>query len=597
MKWTLSDLTALINRLKGETGLEKKKEKELLGQLEDAHGKLKRLENIKNENDRLRTETDQLHEKLERILKQLIECGKEKEKYKKALEDVENWRKKWRQQLASPPLSYAIFVRPHPGGKLEEVDILAGGEFMKVALAITDLKAADLKCGWEVLLNKKKQVVEVTKADWSWGSAVTFKSYITPELAEVESSHSDIQQCYISPELRNSKLKEGDRLLNCGGLLVKILPKNDQAEHFLEAENISNVTWEQVGGLSRSVKKIQRILLPFKEKEIYVKVFRGKDMPKGLILHGPEGCGKTLCAKAIGADLGRSMKLPCFFMNIGGAELTNKYVGETARKIREVFARAREKAAEGALVVVFIDEIDSLFRSRDTSEHEPWMATDIGQFNQILDGVDPLGNILVLAATNRKDLVDKAILRPGRLGVDVKIPRPKGKRDVREILRIYLGSDLPFSAKYLESDIYEYTDYFGSGQSEQISLDKDREKIKEHFIDVIVNRLVYTGREIKVKFKDGTEFTVNNIFKVETAKGDEDAALKNYLSGAIIKSIVDGAKMIALERYHDAKEGGDKDAVPDITKKDFFMAIDEEVDRLKNNFKEAMNKPIPGFTQ
>ncbi len=358
---------------------------------------------------------------------------------------------------------------------------------------------------------------------------------------------------------------------------------------------MSSVTWEQVGGISKAVKKIQRTLLPFKEREAYLNILKGKDMPKGIILHGPEGCGKTLSAKAIGADLGRSLKLPCFFMNIGGAELVNKYVGETARKIREAFARAKEKAEQGALVVLFIDEIDGLFRSRDTSEHEPWMATDISQFNQIMDGIDPLGNVLVIGATNRKDLIDKAILRPGRLGVDIEVPRPKTKKDVTEILRIYLTADMPFSSKYFESNMYEYTDHFGSGEKVQVQLDKDREKIREHFIEVIMKRLLYTGKKIQVRLNDGSEFEIDNNFRVETARGDEDVALRKYLSGAIIKSIVDAAKMIALERYHDAKELGEKNVALDIKKKDFFMAIDEEVKRMKNNFKESKNKAIPGF--
>ncbi|MBI4991819.1 MAG: AAA family ATPase [Candidatus Harrisonbacteria bacterium] len=599
MKWKMSDLSVFLERLrKGKSGNAQKEnhqEKELLNQLQDAHERIKRLEAKAEENQQLRHERVQLSEEIQRLLKRLVECAKEKERYKKALEEVENWRKKWREQLASPPLTYGIFVRPHPGGKLEEVDVLIEGQFRKLPLAIPNTKATDLKSGWEVGVNGKSQVVEVTKLYWNWGSAVTFRSYINPELAEVESSHNEIQQCYISPDLKETRLKDGDRLLNCGGVLIRVLPKTEESEHFLDLQNVSDITWDQVGGLSKSVKKIQRILLPFKEREVYVKVFKGKDMPKGLILHGPEGCGKTLCAKAIGADLGRSLGLPCFFMNIGGAELTHKYVGETARKIREVFARAKEKAAEGALVVVFIDEIDSLFRSRDTSEHEPWMATDIGQFNQILDGVDPLGNILVLAATNRKDLVDKAILRPGRLGVDVFIPRPKTMRDVKEILRIYLAADLPFSRKYLENHIYKYIDSFGSGEEEEVVLSGDLEKIREHFIDLIAKRLAYTGREVKIRFSDGTELTVNNIFRVETVKGNEDVMLKNYLSGAIIKSIVDGAKMIALERYHRSKVAGEKDPVADIKKKDFFMAIDEEVERLKNNFKEAVNKPITGF--
>jgi proteasome-associated ATPase len=572
-------------------------EKELRQALEIAMQKLSAIEastkELGRENEALREEKKKLLENIRNLKKALEDCQTKNKHYEANFKKVESLR----QRLMQPPLRYGIFVRPHPGAKFNEIDILLGSELIKVPLAIQDVSSADLKCGWEVLVNGKNQVVEITKKHWTWGSAVTFRSRLSDELAEVEVGHGEIQQCYISPELKDVKLKEGDRLLNCGGLLVRVIPKNEEAEHFMDLENVSSVTWDQVGGISKAVKKIQRTLLPFKERDAYLKILKGKDMPKGMILHGPEGCGKTLSAKAIGADLGRSLGLPCFFMNIGGAELVNKYVGETARKIREVFARAKEKAAEGALVIVFIDEIDGLFRSRDTSEHEPWMATDISQFNQIMDGVNPLDNVLVIGATNRKDLIDKAILRPGRLGVDIEIPRPKTKKDVAEILRIYLTADLPFSAKYFESDTYEYVDHFGSGDRVQATLDKDREKIREHFISVMVSRLVYTGKKISVQLNDGTNFEVDNNFRVETKEGDRDVMLKNYLSGAIIKSIVDGAKMIALERYHEAKKAGAQNAALDIKKKDFFMAIDEEVKRMKNNFKESSNRAISGFSK
>jgi len=589
-------LKGFIDLFRRKNPSDPRNEKELRQVLAAAEQRLNALDatskELGKENELLREEKKKLTESIHHLRKALEDCNKKNKHNEEKLEKVE----KFYQGLKKPPLTYGIFVRPHPGGQPEEINILMGGELSKVFLAIPHLKGSDLKCGWEVLVNSKKQVVEITKNHWTWGSAVTFRSKLSDELAEVEVGHGEMQQCYLSPELKSTKLKDGDRLLNCGGLLVRVVPKSEEAEHFMDLENVSSVTWEQVGGISKAVKKIQRTLLPFKERDAYLKILKGKDMPKGIILHGPEGCGKTLSAKAIGADLGRSLGLPCFFMNIGGAELVNKYVGETARKIREVFARAREKAAENALVVVFIDEIDGLFRSRDTSEHEPWMATDISQFNQIMDGIDPLGNVLVIGATNRKDLIDKAILRPGRLGVDVEITRPKTKKDVAEILRIYLTADLPFARKYIERDEFEYTDHFESGERETVELNKDPERVRGHFVDVIVKRLLYTGKKIEIKLEDGTVLAIENTFRVETARGEEDVKLRNFLSGAIIKSIVDAAKMIALERYHQAKEAGEKDVQLDIKKKDFFMAIDEEAKRMRNNFRESAMKEI-GFTK
>ena len=363
-------------------------------------------------------------------------------------------------------------------------------------------------------------------------------------------------------------------------------------------DDISGMDWSQVGGLSKVVQKIQRAILPFKERETYMKLFKGKKLPRGMILHGPPGCGKTKCAKAIANDLASARGLKPYFMEFVGAELTDKYVGETSRKIREVFARAQEKAREGGLVLIFIDEIDSLFRSREGSEQEPWMATDVGQFNKILDGMDPLGDVLVIAATNQKHLVDKAILRPGRLGIDIYVPRPKTEADVREILRIYLTPDLPFARKYMDAKTYRYTDHFGTGKEETVEFNGNREKIGEHFIDVIIKRIFYDGSPKTMVFDDdGKEsFVVNNRFKASTPEGDKEILLKESLSGAVLENIVESAKALALERYNRRKGKGVKAEV-EITKKDFFRAVDEEMQRLKNSFRDSSQKSISGFTR
>ena len=559
----------------------------------------------KEELDRLREELKRLKEEIKKI-----ETSNELYKYSigslrkekarleatiRKLEKLATYYKGQSERLARSASDYAVFVRPHPGGQPDEIDILVGSELKKVALAVSGLTAKDLKCGWEVLINEKGNVAEVTKNYWTWGTTVSFKERLSEDTALVDGGMGEALQCFLSPELKGVPLKSGDSLLNCRGLLVKLFPKTEEADHLLDIEEI-NVGWSQIGGLSKAIKKIRRKILPFKDKEGYMKLFGGKSLPKGILLHGPEGCGKTQCAKAIATDLGKARGLKCYFMGVVGAELTNKYVGETARKLRELFARAEELAAQGALTLIFIDEFDSLFRSRDTAEQEPWMGTDIGQFNALLNGLQPLGNILVIGATNRKDLVDKAILRPGRMGIDIFIPRPRNEQDVKEILRIYLTANLPFAQKYYENDEYHYVDWFGSGQEARAALNKDPEKIREHFIEVITKRLLYDGPPIEITFEDdGLETVlVTNSFRAETREGEKEIILKNWLSGAILESIAENAKTIAFERYSNGKEAGLETKV-EIKKKDFFLAIDEEVQRLKNNFRKANSKSIVGF--
>ena len=539
------------------------------------------------------------------LRKHLSDCGERSRKlYKalnKALADNEYFRKIAKtlmEKFKNPPANHAIFWRIHPGGKPDEVDILSLGckEVKKVIFLVSGKDPKTVKSGSLVELGGQYDGALVEVLDlFPWGEEVKFREKLSEEIILVAVNDNQLEQCYLSPELKAISFKEGDGLLNCKGIITKVLPKTEEKEHLRNLEEVELVEWSQVGGLSNKIKQIKRTLLPFKLKDEYENKLKGKRPSRGIILHGPEGCGKTLCAKAIATDLARYRGTKFHFIEITGARLTDKYVGKTAGKLRELFARAKEKADDQNLVVVFIDEIDSLFRNRDTAEHEPWMATDIGQFNGILDGIEPLGNVIVIGATNHKDLVDKAILRPGRLGIDIYISRPKTRKDIKEILRIHLTKDLPFAKKYFEKDAYEYINHFKGGKVELAELNKEPEKIKEHFIDMIVSRLFYMGPPLEVTFNDNGEETVlvNNRFKAITEDGENYVWLKDRLSGAVLEGIVEKARMLVLERYGRLKEEN-KVAELEFTKKDFFLAIDEELDRLKNSFKGVKEKDI-GF--
>ena len=214
----------------------------------------------------------ELSNKIKKFEKAVSELAKMADYYKGEVKRV-------RESMNRPSLSSAIFVRPHPEGKPDEIDILSEGQLMKVALAVPGLAAKDLKCGWQVFVNAKGNVVEVIMSYWPWGSEVTLKELISEDLALVTSDNA-VAQCFLSPELKNVQLKVGDSLLNCRGLLVKVLPKSEGKEHFLDIEEITNVDWSKVGGLSKVVKKIQRTLLPFKERDVYVNILKCKNMPR-----------------------------------------------------------------------------------------------------------------------------------------------------------------------------------------------------------------------------------------------------------------------------------------------------------------------------
>lgn len=503
-----------------------------------------------------------------------------------------------------PQPDYAMFVRKHPGGKENEMDVLARHILVKVALG-PNINLEELKCGMEVLVYDRV-LVETTGQYWPWGTEVIFKELAPEGMAWVTTKQNTLELCLVNSELK--ELKEGDRLLICEGVVVKVLPKEDKKDFLKDLADISHLSWLNVGGLEEAKAQIHRTLLPFRHPDIYKTQFKGETMPRGMILHGPSGCGKTLVAKVIAAEVAKFRGLKCYFMPVPSPALSNKYVGNTSENIRTRYEYAKKLAGDGCLVMMFWDEFDGLFRSRDQGmEHEPWQAEHIAQMNLIMDGVEPFGNILLIAATNHKHLVDAALLRPDRLGIDILVPRPKTEEDMKSILKIYLTPDLPFAAQYFETDAdgnYEFSDRFGSGKTEKIFFGKERDsqetrqKVCDHFIDMVIKRLRYDGPPVEVTFDDDaghrSSIKVDNRFTAIDDGAPKEIYLKEHLSGAVLKSIVDGAKRMALARFDYLMSRGDK-SVYDINKRDFFRAIDEELKRLKHSFKETKHKPIKGF--
>jgi len=558
----------------------------------------KQMDALRQEINYFSNENRNLSKNLKNREKEIQEASEIVQRYIDAIEEIKAEYDEAIAKLTNPPCSYGIFVGKHPDGKENEIDILLHGDLKKVLLvkdkywpATKNIKVEDLKCGWQVICNPKENVIGVIKNYWYFGNKVTLHERLTDDTALVSDGMDSLKQCFLSPELKSEKLKKGDPLLECGGLIVKILPKTEQAERFMDIKEIKDLSFKDIGGLEKQIEEIKEALLPFRERDVYINEFKGKKPVRGIILDGPPGCGKTLTAKIIAAELARWKGVKGYFMEVGGPELNNKYVGVIEERLRDLVNRAEEKAVDGNVVVIFIDELDALIRDRGTSmDKEPWKADTVAQFNILLDGVKTLGDIMFIGATNIKYALDSAVLRDSRLGVHIHIPRPN-KKGAIEILKIHLTSDLPFHSKYFQ-DEYEYIDHFGDGKKKKIKLDKDPDKIKNHFIEMIINRIFYTGNPVNIYLDDDggeRKITINNKLLVLTGDGFKETYFKKFISGDMLAGIVEKAKRIALKRYIWQKKNN-PEIKPAITKKDFFLAIDEKFRNVTSEYNYKKEK-------
>jgi proteasome-associated ATPase len=330
------------------------------------------------------------------------------------------------------------------------------------------------------------------------------------------------------------------------------MPKSAVEEVVLE--QVPDVTYEQIGGLEEQIQVLRdSVELPYLYSEVFAE-HRLKP-PKGILLYGPPGCGKTLIAKAVANSLAKRIEektgraTTAYFLNVKGPELLNKYVGETEHKIREVFKKAREKASEDVPVVIFFDEMDSLFRMRGSGVSSDMEATVVAQFLSEIDGVESLENVIVMGASNRQDLIDPAVLRPGRLDLKVKVNRPDAN-SARQIFRVYLTEDLPFHQSVVD-------EYQG-----------DLKRAASTLIDKLIDRMYATGEE-------------NKFLEVTYAKGEREIFyFKDFASGAMIENIVARAKRKAVKRQIDSGERG--------------IRLDDLIEAYTEEFKE--NEDLPNTT-
>jgi proteasome-associated ATPase len=417
------------------------------------------------------------------------------------------------ERLAQPPSGFGVFLGIHDE---DSVDIFTGGRKLRVTVSPA-LEVKELRRGQEVMLNEALNVVAALEFERQ-GEVVMLKELFEDGERALVIGHTDEERVVmLADSLVDQPLRAGDSLLleTRSGYVYERIPKSEVEELILE--EVPDIDYSDIGGLSSQIEAIRdAVELPFLHKELFKE--HQLRPPKGVLLYGPPGCGKTLIAKAVANSLAKKVAEVtgkpdgrAYFLNIKGPELLNKFVGETERHIRLIFQRAREKASEGTPVIVFFDEMDSIFRTRGSGVSSDVETTIVPQLLSEIDGVETLENVVVIGASNREDMIDPAILRPGRLDVKIKIERPDAEA-AKDIFSKYLRTDLPLH----EEDLTEHGG--------------NREATVAAMVQGVVERIY-------------TEAEENRFLEVTYAGGDKEVLyFKDFNSGAMIENIVARAK-------------------------------------------------------
>ena len=488
-------LRKVIAALEEEVSFLRRRAREAPGKLDELEAELSRT---RDRLDRAVAQNDKLSQLLEEAREQLGVLREEVEK------------------LTAPPNNFGTVLQVNADST---VDILTGNRKLRVA-AQPSVEIKKLQVGQEVLLNEAFNIIDVRSFEAA-GNVLRVRETL-PDRRVVVIAHGDEETVLKrSEQMAETYLRAGDyvRIDTKTNLILEKMERPEMEE--LVLEEVPDITYSEVGGLAEQIEQIRdTVELPY----LHVDLFKEYELepPKGILLYGPPGCGKTLIAKAVANSLAKKVSemtgrpdVRSYFLNIKGPELLNKWVGETERQIRLIFQRAKEKSDEGVPVIVFFDEMDSLFRTRGSGISSDVESTIVPQLLSELDGVESLKNVVVIGASNREELIDPAILRPGRLDVKIKINRPDPTA-AREIFRIYLSDDTPIDEAELDGGD------------------------KAQFIEDMIDRTVETMY---------AESEDNRFLEVTYASGDrEDLYFKDFASGAMIENIVRRAKKEAIKR-------------------------------------------------
>ncbi|HEX2058885.1 MAG TPA: proteasome ATPase [Actinomycetota bacterium] len=514
-------------------------------EVQDLRGQVKLLEDeLALTRRKLDAAPRRIHELERRLSESITELTQSRENGERMAEKLREARdqlvalKEEVEKLSQPPSGYGVFLESYEDN---QVDVFTNGRKLRVNVA-PEVDVTSLERGREVMLNEAMNVIGICDFDIQ-GEVVTLKERLDENRALVIGRTDEERVVELADPLKEVQIRAGDSLLlepKSGHVLEK-LPKPEVEELILE--EVPDVSYEDIGGLDGQIEEIRdAVELPYLHGDLFRE--HQLDPPKGILLYGPPGCGKTLVAKAVAnslakkvaAKLGRDDRRS-YFLNIKGPELLNKYVGETERQIRMIFQRAKEKSEEGVPIIVFFDEMDSLFRTRGSGISSDIESTIVPQLLAEIDGVESLKNVIVIGASNREDLIDPAILRPGRLDVKIKIERPD-ERSAEAIFAKYLTSDLPIA----QSAIDEH------GGVEQA-------------LEAIIQETVHT------MYSDDDS---NRFLEVTYANGDKEVLyFKDFSSGAMIENIVRRAKKTAIKRAIAGQPKG-------INRQDMLDAIIQE---------------------